>query len=505
MSKDVLFLEDGALDKVIVGMDRACKAVVGTLGPKGRNVYIDDAMNPQITNNGEIILQHMSFEDKLENMGLKSVQNTCGQTNDEAGDANTTTAALYHAIVHEALKRPENPMEVMESLEITVPKILKEIRKKSQKIKKEDIKKVALVASENKEVSSIISDIIEKLGEKATIKVEDSRTSETTYEIIDGYEANVGFLSNAFVNEKNRARCVMENAFVFVSEKKISSVSDITEIQKLCQIENIGPFVIVCEDIEDAILGVYVKSKEMGLFNSVVIRATGDLLKDIEAAVGAKRVSNSTGVTFQNIEKKHLGKVKKITVDAKKTMIIPDNVSLASAYANHLQKFANEEQNQFIKERWEKRIAQLRGKIAVIKVGGYTDYARNYLRGKTQNAVKSSLMALEGGVVEGGGMTFWRISQDIKPKTIGEEILKKALTVPLRKIIENAGKDYAEIVKNLPNGQGYNAKKNCYEDLLKTGIVDPTNTECFALQNTVSSAAKFITTFCTISDTPEKK
>lgn len=504
MAKAVLFDQE-ARDKMMKGFDTVSKAIMGTLSPKGANVYIDQPMTPEITNDGATIAQHIELEDKVENMGANIVRNTSSQTNDDAGDGTTTTVVLLHSLVHECIKRFDNPMDIRESVKEASIKVLESLKKQSVSITKKDIERVALISAEDKKLTKIITDIFHKLGNNATVSIEDSRTFDTEVEIIDGYEANVGFLSDAFVTDLKKANCIITDAPVLVTEKKISTIQDIVRLQEQLKTKNITNLVIVCEDIDDAILGIYTQSKRVGLYNGVVIRATGDLLKDIEAATGATRISNSTGVNFQNIDiAKHLGRIKKVTVTAHKTIFIPENPGLTTKYANILQSFANSEHNQFVKERLERRVSQLKGSVAILKIGAATDFERVYLKRKAEDAVKAVKAALAEGIVEGGGMALWRIGQAMKAKSVGEQILKKVLCSPLKTIAANSGKDYAEVIKNLPDGQGYDAKNDKYVNMIESGIIDPTKVERCALENAVSAATTFITAFCTISDAPIK-
>lgn len=491
------------MEKMLRGLNLTADTVGGTLGPKGRNVYIDDAVQPEITNDGTTIATSIVLPDNVENIGAKVVKNACGQTNDDAGDGTTTTAVLLQAIVQECLKRPENPMVVRESLNEASKKALISLKKGAKKIDKVD--QVAFISAENRKISDSISKIIDKIGKEAVITVEDSQTPDIHFDVVSGYEANVGFMSPYFANEPGRARCVMTDVPVFVTEKKIASIIDINPVFEQFQKAGITSAVIVCDDIDDSLLGVfvrnYVASKTMGTFKALVIRATHDLLKDIEAVVGATRVGDTTGVTFQMVDiNKHLGKVKKIVSDASKTLFIPEDTTSAILWANHLQKFYNEEPNMYVKEKLLKRISQLKGGIAVLKIGAATDFERVYLKRKAEDAVKAVKAALEEGIVEGGGMALWRIASELKAKTIGEEILKRALTAPLRKIIENAGKDYAEVIRDMPDGFGYDAKWNEYIPLIENGIIDPAKVERCALENSVSAAGTFITTFTTITE-----
>ena len=499
MSKDISFEKD-AQNSIVRGIDVTANAVGGTLGPKGRNVYIDDAMQPKWTNDGSTIATHIVLKDALENAGAKLVKNCCGQTNDDAGDGTTTTAVLLQAIIHESLKCPENPMEIRTSLLTAKEKVNKEIKKASISISKTDIRKVALISAENGALADAISSIINKVGERATITVEDGYDGRISYEIGEGYEAGVGFMLPNFINDTKKARCTMTDVHVLVTDKKISSIGDIKPLWDIFQKEKISNCVVVCEDIENAVLGVFVASKNAGLFNTLVIRATGDLLKDIEAAVGATRVSDSTGVAFHKLTLSNLGFVKKIISDQNTTLFIPKDYSGAVAYANNLENIMDIEPNMYIKERLKRRISQLRGGVATLRIGA-PDFEREYLKDKADDAIKASKSALEEGIVEGGGMTLWRIAQNMKDKTVGERILKRALTAPLKKIIDNAGKDYAEIVNGLMEIQmGYDAKNNVYVDMIESGIIDPTKVERCAVENAVSNAAQFITGFCAITD-----
>ena len=501
MAYDVQF---SPLERMMKGLNVACDAAGGTLGPRGRNVYIDDAMVPKITNDGHTIVSHIELPDKVENMGIKIVKSSCARTVDEAGDGTTTTAVLLQAIMKECMKRPENPMVIRKSLLDALPGIIGQIGKSSKKIDKKDIRKVALISSEDTVLADAISDILNKVGKEAIVTIEDALDNTTSYETIEGYEAHVGFLSPHFVNEQNRARCVMKNVPVLVTERKISAIGDIKGIFDQFANSGISECVIVCEDIDNAILGQLVINKLRGGFSCCVIRAVGDVLKDIEACVGAIRVSESTGVSFQNVTLKHLGKCKKVVSDNSRTLFIPENTGKSKTYANILKKAAAEEHNQFIASRMMKRASQMSGGVALLKIGS-PDFNREYLKDKADDAIKACKAALEEGVVEGGGMCLYRISEAMKPASVGEEILKRALTAPLRKIIENAGQDYAEIVKDIPLGFGYDAKNDSYVHMMLSGIIDPTKVERCSLTNAVMNASNLFTAHASISEYVEPK
>lgn len=492
------------MEPMIKGLDIAANAVGGTLGPCGRNVFIDNSMMPAVTNDGATVADQITLSDKLENAGAWLVKNITAQTNDDAGDGTTTTAVLLQSIVHECLKRPENPMAIKNSLKKAGNKILKELGKKSIQITKDDILKVAKISSEDETLAKIIDEIIKKLGNEAVIDVEDSKTFATTYDIINGYEAAVGFMSPYFITDTKSSKSIAENVAVLVTEKKISNIIEIQPIFTQLKQEAINHLVIVCEDIDPTMLGVFVNTHINKMMNLLVIRATGPLLKDIEGVTGAKRVSDELGLPFKDLKIEHLGKAKKVVSSANTTLFVGESV-VAELYAKELEDEANNEPNMYAEKQLRKRIMKIRGTIATLRIGAPTDLEREFLKYKADDAIKAVKCAIAEGVVEGGGMTLWRIAQNLKPKTIGEEILKKALTSPLEKICENGGKSYAEIVMNLPEEQGYDAKNDTYVYMMEAGIIDPAKVERCALENAVSSASQFITTFCVVCDEPENK
>lgn len=520
MSKQVIF---NPIPKMLVGLDVASDAVCGTLGPKGRNVLIDDQTFPKVINEGGTIAFNIVLEDRVENAGANIIRNTTAQTTDDAGDGRSTTASLIKALAHACVERPENPMEIRESLNKATQKTLKEIVKHSIKIKKEDVEKVALISCEDKQVAKLIGEIVNKLGDKAVINVEDSKTFATDYEIVDGYEAHVGFMSPRFITDKKTAKAIYQDIPVLCTEKKISNITDISTIFNSFAFETnkegkimvdqagkpvpsknpITSCVIVCEDIDDSMLGMFVQNFEVKTFNALVIRATSLLLEDIAGYTGAKLISNNTGINFQNFKREYLGFAKKIVCDANKTLFIGNGFS-HKQYAKELEAKADGEPNMYTQENMKKRVAKIMGGIAVLRIGAPTDFEREYKKPKAEDAVRAVKGALEEGVIEGGGMTLWRIAQKMKPKTVGEEILKKALVSPLQWITKNAGKDYSDVVLNMPEGKGYNAKTDKYEDLIKAGIVDPTKVERCALENAVSSVGIFITTNAIIIDVPKE-
>jgi len=501
MSKELVFGRE-AFDKIIVGFNKTANAVGGTLGPAGRNVLIDDPILPHITNDGATIAESISFPDKFENLGSWLVRNTSSQTNDDAGDGTTTTAVLLQEIVRLSLLRPENPMIIKNSLQEAIVGIVEALKASSKPISIDEVKKIALMSSENEEIAEIVSDTIKKVGVKGVIVVEESKTFETSVDIQEGYECNNGFISPYFANDPAQTKAVYDNIPVLCSEKKLNTVQDIKPLFDQMDKAGKSELVIVCSDIDPQVLGILVANKIQGRLGVLVIKVVGTQLEDICATVGAIMVSDITGVGFDKIDiTKHLGLAQRVSSDTKKTLFVAKTES-GQALAERLKQEAELNTNEYQKSEILKRIAKLTGGIAIIKVGGATDLERVYKKHKTDDTVAAARAALEEGIVEGGGMALWRISHDLEPKTVGEEILKEALTAPLKKICENAGKDYSELLLKMPAGQGYDFKNNQYTNLLESGIIDPLKVERVSLVNAVSNASNFITLHCAITDAP---
>lgn len=497
MPKQVYFKQD--FDKVMAGLNKAAEAVAGTIGPKGRNVYMDNDGLLTITNDGATIASKIVLKDKREDAGAYIIRNVAGQQNDDVGDGTTTVTVLTQAIIQECLKRPENPMIIKNSLKEAGEKLLKALAKSATPLKKDDIEKVALISSEDKHIAKLITEIVNKLGDDAVINVEDSKTFATDYEITDGYDAHVGFLSPYFINEKRTGKAVFNDVPVLVSEQKLSNLAQLSPIFELFKAEGINQCVIVCTDIDDAILGILVNSKQMGTFSSLVVRANDWLLQDIEKVTGATAINTANGVDFKNFKYDHLGYAKKVVADANKTLFITDGKS-AKKFVPQLEALLKAEDNMFTSKTLKNRIAKLKGGLAVLRIGASTDFERDYLRRKAEDSVKAVQAALAEGYVEGGGMALFRMAQALEVKTIGDQILKNALTAPLRRILVNAGKDYTEVVLKMPANQGYNAKADKYENLIENGIIDPLKVERCAVENAISAAGTFITSFALIAD-----
>jgi chaperonin GroEL len=496
MSKDVSL---DPIGKLLVGVNKVADAVGGTLGPKGLNVFLD-TVPPRITNDGKTIADAIDLEDRHENLGAWLVKNTAAQQVDAAGDGSSTASLLVREIVKESLKRPENKMAVAQSLKAALPGVIKAIVQVSRPLK--DIKQVALISAEDDVLATNIAELVEKVGATGTIRVEENYEPEISYEVVDGYEANVGYLSPVFINNRERLTAEFDNAPVFCSAKKIGAVGDIAKLFEDLQANKINQIVIVAEEIEQEILGLFAINKQLGRLQILAIRATGPLLEDIAASVGATLVADNTGISFDNFDvKEHMGQAKVISSE-KKTVFLSKN-NKAKEQADRLSALADMNPNKWEADRSRDRAAKLRKGIAVLRIGSYSTVDMTYLLDKADDAVHATQAALEEGIVEGGGMCLWRIAQEMEPKTVGEEVLKKALCSPLKQICENAGKEYAEVVRQLQDNQGYNAKDDVTCDMFASGIVDPAKVERTAVTNALLNAAQFITTHAAVIDVPK--
>lgn len=500
MPKEVIFKKK-ALKRILKGMDLTADAVIGTLGPKGRNVMLSDSILPHITNDGYTVANSISLADPFEDLGCWLVKNTCAQTNEDVGDATTTTAAFLKKAVHKSLKRHESPVMIKNSLQEACKVVVSKLKELSTPIDIKDIRKVAFISSENEEIADIVSEVITKVGREGVIVVEESRTYQTSYEIQEGYELNAGFVSPYFANDKTSTKAEYEKVSVLCCQKKISTIQDIKPLFDQMDAIKKSEIVIVCEDIDPQILGVLVMNKLQGRLGIVVIKTSGTQLEDIAATVGATMISDTTGVGFDKIDiNKHLGLADKFTCTEKKSLFVAKTQE-GEELANRLKENNNIISNQYEKEANIKRIAKLTGGIAVIKIGAITDLDRVYKKDKTDDTVAAVKAALEEGIVEGGGMALWRIAKAMKAKTVGEKILKSVLKFPLKQICKNAGKSYWKVIWNMPKGAGYDAKNDKYVDMIESGIIDPTKAERVALENAISNTSIFITTHCAICET----
>lgn len=493
--------------KMIKGLEIAARAVGGTIGPRGQNVYLSDPMVPRITNDGVSIASRVMLADPEEDAGAWIIRAATGRASDEAGDGTTTTAVLCASIAKEALSRPENPTLIRQSLNAALPKVVAAIKAASHKAGPADLRRIALVSAEYENIAEMVASVIEKKGEDAHITIDDSMGSTSYVEMSPGYEAKVGWLSPFFVTNPQKQVAEFRDTLVLCTHRKIDSINQLLPLYNKLNELKITKLVIVAADIDLGTLGVVVDNKLRGTFSTLAIRATGELLDDIAAVVGAIPLSEQTGVDFHDIDiKKHLGRAQFITCNQEATTFVAKDNKSAKEKAKQLEGIRENATSDLEKRTLGKRIAKLLSGVAVIYIGALSEQERGYLKDKADDAVRAVKSAMAEGYVEGGGMCLYRISSAMKaPTTIGEQILKRALTAPLRAIIENAGLDYAEIVKRLTDERGFDAKEEEYVNLISRGIIDPAKVERIAIESAVSSVGEMITTHALITDYEDTK
>ena len=506
MAKQVSF----NTEKFYRGMKIAAQAVTSTLGPLGRNVFLGDPTLPRFTNDGASIANRIVLKDLEEDAGAWVIRSATARAADEAGDGTTTCATICEAIFDETQKRIEPMVEIRRSLREALPSVVEAIKKASHKTTLKDIKHIAEVSAENKEMAALITQIFDKKGVEAQINVSDSETSQSYVRMEDGYEAKVGMMSPWLITNIEKQRAEYKDVPVLVSHKKIDAITQLLPLYEKLSEKKLNKLVIVCEEMDIAALGAIVDNKRLSTFGTLVIRATGELLDDIAAVVGAVPISEQTNTDFSDADiLKKLGKAQSVvstpnSVTTQGTTIFVGKSKGGREHADLLEAQSKNVGNQFEKGAILKRVAKLRSGVADLKIGAFSEQELGYLRDKADDAVKAVRSALEEGYIEGGGMCLFRISEAMRPQTVGEVILKQALAAPFFKILENAGKDWHETLSGLTKGMGYDAKANEYKDLIKAGIIDPSKVARIAVESAVSSIGEMIVTSALITEYVEE-
>lgn len=506
MAKQVSFSKE----KFHRGMKIAAQAVGSTIGPLGKNVFLADPTLPRFTNDGASIANRIILQDPEEDAGAWVIRSATARAADEAGDGTTTTAVIAEALFDEIQKCSEPMVEIRRSLYEALPGIKEKIHKMSHKTTLKDIKHIAEVSSENKEMAGLITQIFEKKGVEAQITVQDSGTALCSIEMKDGYEAKVGMLSPWLVTDYQKQTAEYKDVPVLCTHKKIDAITQLLSLYEKLSEKKISKLVIICDDIDIAALGAIVDNKRRGTFSTLVIRANGELLDDIASVVGATPISEQTGADFADDDiLKKLGIAQSVVSTVNSTTTQGTTVFVgrgtgSKQRATLLEAQAKNISNGFEQSATLKRAGKLRSGVAVLNLGAYSEQELGYLRDKADDAIKAVRSSIEEGYVEGGGLALYRIAEILESKSLGNELLKVALQAPFKKIIENTGKDYSTVVKNLKD-KGYDAKEGEYKDLVKAGIIDPAKVVRIAVESAVSSIAEMIVTSCLIIDIKDEK
>lgn len=528
MAKQVIHGEDSR-SAILRGVNQLADAVKVTLGPKGRNVVIDKKFgSPTITKDGVTVAKEIELKDALENMGAQMVREVASKTSDVAGDGTTTATVLAQAIFKEGVRTVAagaNPMALKRGIEQAVTAIVAEVHKLSKPVSGDMIAQVGTVsANGDKTIGTIIAQAMEKVGKDGVITVEESKTMDTSLEVVEGMQFDRGYLSPYFVTDAERMEAVLDNAYILINEKKISSMKDLLPI--LEQVAKTGKqLLIIAEDVEGEALATLVVNKLRGTLNVAAVKAPGfgdrrkAMLEDIAILTGGKVISEDLGIKLDGITLDDLGRAKKITVDKDNTTIVEGDGS-GEAIEGRVKLIRNqieETSSDYDREKLQERLAKLVGGVAVIKVGAATETEMKEKKARVEDAMHATRAAVEEGIVAGGGVTLVKAAKVLdklkaegdSDEQIGVNIIKRAVEEPLRQIAANAGKEGAVIVEKIRESKdaafGFNAATEVFEDLVKAGVIDPAKVTRTALQNAASIAGLMLTTEAMISELPDEK
>jgi chaperonin GroEL len=528
MAKQLLF-DESARSSILKGITILTNAVKATLGPQGRNVIIDKKYGaPTITKDGVTVAKEIELKDPYENMGAQLVREVASKTSDVAGDGTTTATVLAHSIYSEGIKHVvagSNPMDIKKGIEKSVDAVIAELKKISKTIKdKKEIAQVGSISANNDPtIGELIADAMDKVGKDGVITVEEAKSMTTSLDVVEGMQFDRGYSSAYFVTDPERMECTLEDAFILIHEKKISSMKDLLPI--LEQIAKMGkPLLIIAEEVEGEALATLVVNKLRGTIHVCAVKAPGfgdrrkAMLEDIAILTGGKMIAEDIGIKLENIKIEDLGRAKKITVDKENTTIVEgagDHKKIEGR-VKQIKAQIEETTSDYDREKLLERLAKMVGGVAVINVGAATETEMKEKKARVEDALHATRAAVEEGVVPGGGVALLRCINalnDIKPENhdqkVGVDIIRRALEEPIRQIVNNAGLEGSVIVEKVRNSKeinyGFDAAKEEYGDLMKAGIIDPTKVTRSALQHAASVSALMLTTSVMITELPEEK
>ena len=526
MAKQIKF-DAEARQKILAGVEKLSTAVSSTLGPSGRNVILDKKFgSPQITKDGVTVAKEIELPDPFENMGAQMVKEVASKTNDVAGDGTTTATLLAEAIYREGLKNltaGANGMALKRGIDKATAAVVEAIAKLSKKVKSADeIAQVAtLSANGDAEIGKMISEAMDKVGKEGTITVEEAKTLDSSLDVVEGMQFDKGYLSPYFVTDAESMECELENPFILLFEKKISSLQDMLPL--LQTVAKSGrPLMIIAEDVEGEALATLVVNRLRGTFQVCAVKAPGfgdrrkAILEDIAILTGGTLVSEDIGVKLENVGVDMLGRAKKVVVDKDNTTIVEGRGKSADikARVEQIKKQIEDTTSDYDREKLQERLAKLAGGVALIKVGAATEAAMKEKKDRVDDALHATRAAVEEGIVPGGGVAYLRAQKAIDAlklegdEAVGASIIARAIEAPLRKLVDNAGLEAALVIANVKKAtgnNGYNVRTGEYVDLFKDGVVDPAKVTRSALQNAASIAGLLLTTDCMVTDIPEKK
>lgn len=524
MAKVIKFNED-ARKALEVGVDTLADAVKITLGPKGRNVVLDKGYGiPTITNDGVTIAKEIELKDPIENLGAQIVKEVATKSNDVAGDGTTTATVLAQALIKEGLKMVAsgaNPVFIRKGMEKASKKVIEELIKRAKKIESNsEIAQVGAISASNKEIGELIAQAMAKVGESGVITVEEAKSLDTTLEVVEGMQFDNGYLSPYMVSDSERMVVELDNPFILITDKKISSMKELLPILEKT-VEMGRPMLIIAEDVEGEALATLVVNKLRGTLNIAAVKAPafGDrrkaMLEDIAILTGGEVISEEKGIKLETADIDFLGQAKKVRITKDNTVIV-DGMGAKENIASRVGQIKNtieETTSDYDREKLQERLAKLSGGVAVIKVGAATETEMKEKKLRIEDALNATKAAVEEGIVPGGGTILVQIAKAIEDfklegeEGLGVDIVKKALYAPMRQIALNAGLDAGvviEKVKNSEEGIGFDAAKEEYVDMVKAGIIDPTKVTRSAIQNAISVSSVLLTTEVAVANEKEE-
>ena len=527
MAKEVRFSKD-ARDAMLKGVNTLADAVRVTLGPKGRNVVLEKEYgSPLITNDGVSIAKEIELEDKFENMGAKLVYEVANKTNDTAGDGTTTATILAQSMISNGLRQVEkgaNPVLMREGIEYASKEVAKHILDKSRKVEtSNDIASVAAISSGSKEIGQIIAEAMEKVSKDGVITIEESKTSNTELNVVEGMQFDKGYVSPYMVTDTEKMEAVIDNPYILITDKKISNIQEILPLLENLMQQS-GKLVIICDDIEGEALSTLVLNKLRGVLNVVAVKAPGfgdkrkAMLEDISILTGGEVITSDLGLELKDTTIEQLGRAKQVKVQKENTIIV-DGMGEKEKIANRVKQIKTqieETTSSYDKEGLQERLAKIAGGVAVIEVGAATEVEMKDKKLRIEDALSATKAAVEEGIVAGGGTALIDVIPEVEKfvetleggEKLGAKIVLRALEEPAKQIAINAGLEPAVIVNKVKQsevGVGFDASKEEYVDMKKSGIVDPTKVTRSALQNAASIASMVLTTESIVTDVPEEK
>ena len=527
MAAKQLQFDEAARHALLRGMEKLSKAVKATLGPSGRNVILDKKFgSPTITKDGVTVAKEIQLEDPYENMGAQLVREVASKTSDIAGDGTTTATVLAEAIFREGLKNVTagaNPTSLQRGILKAVEVIVEDLKKISKNVSgRKEIAQVATVSANwDTTIGEIIADAMDKVGKDGTITVEEAKGIETTLEVVEGMQFDKGYLSPYFVTDAENMEAVLENAYILIHEKKITSLKDVLPLlEKVAKASR--PLLVIAEDVEGDALATLVVNKLRGTLQVAAVKAPGfgdrrkATLEDIAVLTGGRCLTEDLGIKLENLTLEDLGRAKRVMIDKEDTTIVEGEGSTKDIQGriNQIRRQIEETTSDYDREKLQERLAKLAGGIAVINVGAATETEMKEKKARVEDALHATRAAVEEGILAGGGVAYLRTQKALDKlklegdEAVGVQIVRRALEFPTRQLADNAGQEGALIVqevKKRSGNEGFNVATGEYEDLVKAGVVDPTKVARSALQNAASISGLLLTTEALVTELPEKE